>query len=101
MQKAKIGEFFFIICFINSKDIRNPANFAACILRKVRLGLFEVVDTNSTDKVEEDLEWDGDDGLRHNWNMYYKYPSNEYIASYLSSLEIENKNIESQRKQSQ
>ncbi len=97
MQKAKIGEFFPIIRCINSKDIRNTANFAACILRKVQLGLFEVLDTNSTNKVEEDLEWDGDDGLRGNWSMYYKYPSDEYIASYLSSLEIEYKNIESHK----
>jgi hypothetical protein len=57
MQKAKIGEFFPIIRCINSKDIRNPANFAAYILRKVQLGLFEVLDTNLTNKVEEDLEW--------------------------------------------
>jgi hypothetical protein len=94
IQKAKIGEFSPIMRCINSKDIRNPANFAACILRKVQLGLFEVLDTNSTNKVEEDLEWDGDDGLRGNWNMYYKYPSDEYIASYLSSLEIESENTE-------
>ena len=34
-----------------------------------------------TNKVEgDDLEWDGDDGLLADWNMYYRYPTDSYLA---------------------
>ena len=69
MRNAKIGAFFPILCCINNKDVLDPNIFKPCILRKVESSLFEVLDTNLSDKVEEDLEWDGDDGLHGNWNI--------------------------------
>ena len=42
---------------------------------------FEVLDRTLTDTLEgDDLDWYGDDGLFLNWDLYYKYPTNSFIA---------------------
>jgi hypothetical protein len=57
---------------MNNKDIHDDANWAPCILRKLRKEqLFEILDTNEADKVGDDLEWNSDDGLANDWGMYY------------------------------
>jgi hypothetical protein len=55
---------------MNNKDISDAANWAPCILRKVRKDVFEILDTNEADKVGEDLDWNGEDGLANDWGMY-------------------------------
>jgi hypothetical protein len=72
---------FPIIYCINNKDINNPDSWDAAILRKVGRSTFEILDRILTDKVEgDDLEWHGDEGLFVNWDLYYKYPTDSFIA---------------------
>ena len=72
MKSASINSVFPIIYNINNKDILDIANWAPCILRKVHKQQFEILDRNEQDKVDEDLDWDGNDGLLSSWEMYYK-----------------------------
>jgi ribosomal protein S17 len=46
------------------------------------------MDVNDDTKLEDDLDWKGDHGLEPNWNMYYKYPSEEFVQSYRRDLEL-------------
>jgi hypothetical protein len=48
---------------------------------------WEVLDMNERDKVDEDLDLEGDEGLRNIWGIYFKTPSNEYVRSFVMSLE--------------
>ncbi len=48
---------------------------------------YKVLDWHETDKVDEDLDWGGDDGLLSLWSMYYKYPTMEYVN--LVCIELE------------
>ncbi len=71
---------FPILHCTNNKDILNNDDWEQGILRKVGKVTYELHDTTLTEKVEpDDIEWDGDEGLMSSCNMYYKYPSNEYM----------------------
>jgi hypothetical protein len=85
---AKNGSLFPIISCINSKGkaALDPTSWEACIIKKVDSNLFEVLNTDMTAKLEDDLDWKGDYGLRGNWKVPYKYPSEQYIALYMSTL---------------
>jgi hypothetical protein len=39
------------------------------------------------DKVDEDLDWGGDNGILASWSMYYKYPTMEFVN--LVHIELE------------
>jgi len=54
----------------------------------VRKEQYEVLDINGDLKVDEDIEWEGDDGLSSTWSMYHKYPSTKFVDSYRTRLEI-------------
>jgi hypothetical protein len=41
-----------------------------------------------TANVENDLDWEGDNGICTNWRFFYKYPSDEYISLYKSTLKV-------------
>jgi hypothetical protein len=60
---------------------------APCILRKVHKEQYKVLDWHETDKVDEDLDWGGDDGLSSSWSMYYKYPTMEFVNLVCIDLE--------------
>jgi hypothetical protein len=66
----------------------DDANFEPCILVKVRNDQFEVMDVNDDTKLEDDLDWKGDDELENNWNMYCKYPLEDFVQSYRRDLEL-------------
>ena len=83
-----LGQRYPIIRCFNTKDMTDDANFEPCILVKVRNDQFEVMDVNDDTKLEDDLDWKGDHGLEPNWNMYYKYPSEEFVQSYRRDLEL-------------
>ncbi len=38
--------------------------------------------------MDEDIEWEGDDGLSSTWTMYHNYPSTTFIDSYRTRLEM-------------
>ncbi len=88
IMKAKNGELFPIICCINSKGTAafDPASWEACIIKKVDSNLFEVLNTDMTTKVEKDLDCHRYNHLRGNLSISYKYPSEDYIALYMSTL---------------
>jgi hypothetical protein len=67
---GRLGTLFPIICCINNKDISNEDNWKACILKKIRKDQFELLDQHERDKVDEDIELEGDDGLRNSWTLY-------------------------------
>ncbi len=85
MQKASFygGKALFpIIYCTNNQEINNLDVWEHAILRKVGRSTYEVLDRTLSDKVESyDLEWEGDDGLFCNWNMYYKYPTEQWLTS--------------------
>jgi hypothetical protein len=88
IKKAKLRAMFPIIYCINNKDITDDNNWAPCILIKVRKDQYEVLDVNGDLKVDEDIEWEGDDGLSTTWTMYHKYPSTTFVDSFRTRLEM-------------
>ncbi len=38
--------------------------------------------------MDEDIEWEGDDGLSSTWTMYHKYPSTTFVDSFRTRLEM-------------
>jgi len=77
---------FPIIYNTDNKDITDDNNWAPCILIKVRKNQYEVLDVNGDLKVDEDIEWEGDDGLLSTWSMYYKYPSTTFVDLFVQGL---------------
>jgi len=57
-------------------------------MRKVRSEQYELLDLNEHDKVDEDLDWKGDDGLANSWPLYYKYPHKGFLDSYREELTL-------------
>jgi len=88
IQKPKLRTIFPIIYNTNNKDITDDNNWAPCILIKVRMNQYEVMDVNGDLKVDEDIEWEGDDGLSSTWTMYHKYPSTTFVDSFRARLEM-------------
>jgi hypothetical protein len=84
---AKLKTLSPIIQCINNKDITNPENWQPCILMKVSKDSYEVLNIHETDKVGDDLDWGGDDGLNNNWTLYYKYPEQNLLASIAADAE--------------
>jgi len=88
IQKVMLHAMFPIIYNTNNKDITDNDNWAPCILIKVRKDQYEVLDVNGDLKVDEDIEWEGDDGLSTTWSMYHKYPSKTIVDSFCTRLQI-------------
>jgi hypothetical protein len=65
---------FQIIYCTNNKDILDDSNWAPCILRKVCKEQYKVLDWHEMDKVDEDLDWEGDDGLSALWICIINIP---------------------------
>ena len=87
LEKSRIRASYPIICCINTKDLNNISNWQPNILRKIRKETFEVLNMHERDKVGDDLDMNGDDGLTINWGMYLKYPSNEYVCTFVWALQ--------------
>ncbi len=56
-------------------------------MKKVCKESYEVLNIHKTDKVEDDLDWEGGDGLHNNWMLYYKYPKMNFMASFVADAE--------------
>ena len=89
LKKARIGSVFPIVRCINNKDITDPENWESCILKKVQKELWEVLNVHQNEKVEDDLDYDGDDGLKNTWGLYYKNvgDGDEYVTSFITNTE--------------
>jgi hypothetical protein len=88
IARARINTVFPIIYCTNNKDILDIANWAPCIMRKVSSEQYELLAINEHDKVDEDIEWKGDDGLSASWTLYHKYPDKEFLDAYRQNLEL-------------
>jgi hypothetical protein len=69
LRQALINSVFPIIYNTNNKDILDIANWAPCILRKVHKEQYEILDQNEQDKLDKDLDWEGDDCLSALWDV--------------------------------
>jgi hypothetical protein len=85
--QAQLKTLFPIIRCIYNKDITNPESWQPRILNKVHKESYKVLNIDKTDKVEDDLDWGGDDGLKNNWTLYYKYPEQNFVASVADDAE--------------
>ena len=90
----RVNSVFPIIYCTNNKNINDIANWAPCILRKVRKEQYEVLDQHEQDQLKEDLPWGGDDGLSASLSMYIKNPNKEFLDAYLEDLEDAMNDIE-------
>jgi hypothetical protein len=88
LKQARISAVFPIIYCINNKDITDDANFVPCILHKVQKEQYELLNANEDHKVDDDMDWGGDDGLSNSWSTYCKYPSKTFVESYRGQLEM-------------
>ena len=90
LKSARIRSVFPIVRCINNKDITDPENWESCILKKVQKELWEVLNVHQNEKVEDDLDYDGDDGLKNTWGLYYKNvsPGDEYVTSFVSNTKM-------------
>ena len=82
IKRARVKAVFPIIYCINNKDITDNANFVPCILHKVRKEQYELLNANEDHKLDNDIDWGGDDGLSNLWSTYCKYPSKAFVESY-------------------
>jgi hypothetical protein len=57
---------------------------------KVRKETWEVLNVHQTEKVEDDLDLEGDDGLKNTWGLYYRNVSadDEYFSSFVYKTEM-------------
>jgi hypothetical protein len=90
LNSARIRSVFPTVRCINNKDINDAANWEPCILVKVRTETWEVLNVHQIDKVEDDLDLEGDDGLNNTWGLYYKNvsPGDEYVTSFVSNTKM-------------
>ncbi len=58
--------------------------------------MWEVLDVHQNEKVEDDLELEGDDGLKNTWGLYYKNAGGEYVTSFVTPAEMVQLDIEKQ-----
>jgi hypothetical protein len=89
LKKARIGSVFPIVRCINNKDITNLENWESCILKKVQKELWEILNVHQNEKVEDDIDLDGDDGLKNTWGLYYKNvgDGDEYVTLFITNTE--------------
>ncbi len=48
---------------------------------------FQFLDQHEKDKIDEDLDWGGDDGLSSTGSLFYKYPSSTFLSEFHIMLE--------------
>ncbi len=89
MKSAWIGSVFLIVLCINNKDITAMENWESCILKKVRKETWEVLNVHQNEKVEDDLELEGDDGLKNTSGLCYKNAGDEYVTLFVTATERE------------
>ena len=77
---------FPIIYSINNKEIFDDNNWAPCILSKVRKDQYEILDVNGDLKVDQDIEWEGDDGLSNTRTMTTSIPQQRSLILFVQGL---------------
>jgi hypothetical protein len=69
-------------------------NWESCNLKKVQKQTWEVLNVHQNEKVEDDLELEGDDGLKNTWGLYYKNSGDECVTSVGTATKREQFSIE-------
>ncbi len=53
-----------------------------------------MLDMHKRDKVDEDLDWGGNEGLLALWTMYHKYPTTTFVNLFCLQIETSETNDE-------
>ena len=84
LQRMKLQDKVPIAYCMNASNISEMESFIPAILVCVGKKLWEVMDEND-DQMEEQLEWDGDNGVANMVGMYIKHPDQSF-CDYFQSL---------------
>ena len=85
LQRMRLKEKVPIAYCMNVKNITKIQSFVPAILVRVSKKQWELMDEND-ENVEEQLEWDGDNGIANMVGMYIKHPDKEFCDYYQSLL---------------
>jgi hypothetical protein len=75
---APITQVFPCVTCNNHSNIKDPTLWIPVFLRKSGNTTWEVFD-KIVGEVDPELEWDGDEGLKNLWGMYYRCPDSACI----------------------
>ena len=85
LQRMRLKEKVPIAYCMNIKNITKVESFVPAILVRVTKKQWELMDEND-ENMEEQLEWDGDNGIANMVGMYIKHPDKEFCEYYQSLL---------------
>ena len=88
IQRMKLKEKVPIAFCMNEKNITKIQSFVPAILVRVGKNCWDLMDEND-DQMDDQLQWDGDNGIANMVGMYIKHPDKEfcdYFQSYFQSL---------------
>ena len=85
LQQMRLKDKVPIVYCINTQDISKMSSFVPAILVRVGKKQWEVMDEND-ENMEEQLEWDGDNGIVNMVGMYIKHPDQSF-CDYFQSLQ--------------
>jgi hypothetical protein len=92
LLQMKLKDKVPIAYCVNASNISEMESFVPAILIRVQKKLWEVMDEND-DQMEEQLEWDGDNGIANMVGLYIKHPDKSF-CDYFQSLKGNTKRAE-------
>ncbi len=91
---APITQVFPCVACNDYSNINNPTSWIPVFLRKSGKTTWEVFDKNCGE-VGPELEWDGNEGLKHFWGVYYRCPDSAYIQCFQAARTAKNPSLPS------
>jgi hypothetical protein len=89
-----ITQVFPCVTCNNHSNIKDPTSWIPIFLRKSGKTTWEVFD-KFFDEVGPELEWDGNEGLKNLWGMYYRCPDSAYIQRIQAARTAKNPSLPS------
>jgi hypothetical protein len=87
LQNMKLRQHVPVAYCINEKNIANVASFVPVFLVKIGKNLWEVMDEHN-EKMDKQIDWDGNDGLNNLRDLYIKHPD-KMFCEYFKSINVE------------
>ncbi len=87
LKKMKLRQHVPVAYCINNKNISDIGSFVPAFLVRVGKNLWEVMDEHD-EKIEKQLNWDGDDRLDNLWGLYIKHPDDTF-CKFFKSIHID------------
>ena len=81
IKTQRVGARIPIAYCMDVTDITSKSSFAPAILVQVAKNLWEVMDEDDTNLIEQ-LEMDGDDGIANMVDMYIRHPDSLFVSSF-------------------